>query len=269
MKVAFRRPSTAEPSPLGDGEAVKLPIYPFIMLVKDFGLDTSWLALICAGLRWFPLISAGSRRGQCILRHAQAPPACAGLQREQQFWRDHLLANACTPNIVRVHTFGGIVFLLWSNEISTFFDLLMDQGAHLGTVHAFDLVFGASCFCIGLTKYQHFWFLHRFVCCIGRPFDHHSWALRNRSQIENVEIAQGFSYVFDTTSNHIEWLLPTNKNSWAIRNHQQIENYRNYTRFFILFSNHIEWILRTLKNSWAFWNHRHIGKCQYFIRPME
>ena len=124
-------------------------------------------------------------------------------------------------------------------------------------------------FCIGLMKYQQFWFFDHFVCCIGRPFDLHSWALRNHSQIENVKTAQCFSYVFETISNHIEWMLPTNKNSWAILNHEQIENCWNYTRFFILFSNHIEWILCTLKNSWALWNHRHIGKCQYFITPMQ
>ena len=124
-------------------------------------------------------------------------------------------------------------------------------------------------FCIGLVKYQQFWFFDRFVCCIGRPFDLHSWALRNHSEIENVKTAQCFSYVFETRSTHIEWMLPTNKNSWAIWNHEQIENCWNYTRFFILFSNHIEWILRTLKNSLAFWNHPHIGKCKYFIRPMQ
>ena len=64
-------------------------------------------------------------------------------------------------------------------------------------------------FCIGLTKYQQFWFFDRFVCCIGRPFDLHSWALRNHSQIENVKTAQCFSYVFETRSNHIESIVVT------------------------------------------------------------
>ena len=79
-------------------------------------------------------------------------------------------------------------------------------------------------FCIGLVKYQQFWFFDRFVCCIGRPFDHYSWALRNHSQIENVKTAQCFSYVFDTISNHIEWMLPTTNKSWACWTHRQIEN---------------------------------------------
>ena len=64
----------------------------------------------------------------------------------QQFWRDLHLASACKPKIVRVHTFGGIVFLLWSNEISTFFDLLIDQGALFVRVHALGSIFGESCF---------------------------------------------------------------------------------------------------------------------------
>ena len=37
-------------------------------------------------------------------------PPCAGLQREQQFWRDPPQASARGPRIDRVHTFGGIVF---------------------------------------------------------------------------------------------------------------------------------------------------------------
>ena len=137
----------------------------------------------------------------------------------QQIWRDLPQASACGPKIDRVHTFWRIVFLLWSNEISTFFVLLMHQGAHIVAGHAFGFIFGELVFCVGLTKYQQFWFVNGFVCCIGRPFDHHSWALRNHSQIENAEIAQGFSYLFDTRANQIEWMLPTNKNCWAIRNH--------------------------------------------------
>ena len=130
--------------------------------------------------------------------------------------------------------------------------------------------FSESClFCVGLTKYQQFWFVNGFVCCIGRPLDDQSWALWNHRQIENVKIAQGFSLFLGTRSNHIEWSLPTMKHSWAFWNHRTIENYWNYTRFFILFSNHIEWVLRTLENSWALWNHRHVGKCQYFITPMQ
>ena len=54
--------------------------------------------------------------------------------------------SACKPKIVRVHTFWKIEFLLLSNEISTFFDLLMDQGAHFVTVHAFGSIFGESHF---------------------------------------------------------------------------------------------------------------------------
>ena len=180
-----------------------------------------------------------------------------------------LLANACKPNIFRVHTFWRIVFLFRSNEISTFLIFrLIRAPIWLGCMLWVRLL-ESRFFCFGLMKYQQFWFFDGFVCCIGRPFNHHSWAFWNHQQIENIEIAQGFSYFFDTRSNYIEWLLPTNKNFWAIRNHQQIENYWNYTRFFILLSNHIGWILRTLKNSWAFWNHRHIGKCKYFIRPMQ
>ena len=35
------------------------------------------------------------------------------------FPRDLHLAIACKPKIIRVHTFWGMFFLLWSNEIST------------------------------------------------------------------------------------------------------------------------------------------------------
>ena len=36
----------------------------------------------------------------------------AGLQREQHFWRDHVLASACELIIVRVHTFYNIDFCI-------------------------------------------------------------------------------------------------------------------------------------------------------------
>ena len=124
-------------------------------------------------------------------------------------------------------------------------------------------------FCFGLTKYQQFWFFERFVSCIGRPFDHNSWALQNHRQIENVEITQGFLYFFDTRPNHIEWIVLTIKISWAIRNHRQIEKCWNYTRIFILFWTRIEWMLPTLENSWPRRNHRLIRKSLYFIRPMQ
>ena len=140
----------------------------------------------------------------------------------QQFSRDLHLAIACKPKIIRVHTFWGMFFLLWSNEISTFFDLLMDQGAHFVTVHAFGSIFGESFFWVGLTKYKQIWFFDRFVCCIGRPFNHHSWAFWNHQPIENIEIAQGFSYFSETRPNHIECMLPTIGHSWAFRNHRQI-----------------------------------------------
>ena len=179
----------------------------------------------------------------------------------QQIWRDLPQASACGPKIDRVHTFWRIVFLLWSNEISTFFVLLMHQGAHIVAGHAFGFIFGELVFCVGLTKYQQFWFFNGFVCCIGRPLDDQSWALWNHRQIENVKIAQGFSLFLGTRSNHIEWSLPTMKHSWAFWNHRTIENYWNYTRFFIYFSNHIGRILRTLQNSWPPWNHRKVDKC--------
>ena len=35
----------------GDGEAVKVTIYPSVMLVKDFGLDAACLSLISADSR--------------------------------------------------------------------------------------------------------------------------------------------------------------------------------------------------------------------------
>jgi len=74
----------------------------------------------------------------------------------QQFWRDPLQASARGPKLDRVHTFWRIVFLLWSNEISTFFVLLMHQGAHVVAEHAFGLIFGELVFSVGLTKYQQF-----------------------------------------------------------------------------------------------------------------
>ena len=49
----------------------------------------------------------------------------AGLQREQHFWWDHVLASACELIIVRVHTFYRIIFLHWSNEILTFVNVSM------------------------------------------------------------------------------------------------------------------------------------------------
>ena len=176
----------------------------------------------------------------------------------QQFWRDLHLASACKPKIVRVHTFGGIVFLLWSNEISTFLICRLIRAPCLSGCMLWVRFSESRVFCIGLMKYQQFWFFDGFVRCIGRPFDYQSWALRIIAKLENVEITQGFSYFLETRSNHIKWMLPTIKNSWAIRNHQQIENCWFYTRFFIFVSNHIEWILLTLKNSWALWNHRDI-----------
>ena len=82
---------------------------------------------------------------------------------------------------------------------------------------------------------QQFWFVDWFVWCISRPFDDNSRSLRNHIQIENVEIAQCFSYFFDIRSNHIECVLPTNKNSWACWTHRQIEKCWNYTMFFMFF----------------------------------
>ena len=100
--------------------------------------DFCWLALTCADLRWLPLTSAGAVRWWTL-------PLLKPML-FQHFSRDLHLAIACKPTIVRVHTFWKIVFLLWSNEISTFFDLLMDQGAHFVTVHAFGSIFGESHF---------------------------------------------------------------------------------------------------------------------------
>ena len=187
----------------------------------------------------------------------------------QQFWRDLHLASACKPKIVRVHTLGGIVFLLWSNEISTFLICRLIRAPCLSGCMLWVRFSESRVFCIGLMKYQQFWFFDGFVRCIGRPFDQHFWALLNHKQIENVEIAQGFSYFLNTRSNHSEWMLLPIGHSWAFRNHRQIENFQNYTRFFIFVLNRIEWILRTWENFQALWKHRQIEKCQYFIRPMQ
>ena len=140
----------------------------------------------------------------------------------QQFWRDLHLASACKPKIVRVHTFWRIVFLLRSNEISTFLICrLIRAPIWLGCM--LWVRFSENrFFCIGPMKYQHFWLFDGFVCCIGRPFNHHSWAFWNHQQIENIASAQCFSYFSDTRSNHIEWMLPTIDHSWAFRNHRQI-----------------------------------------------
>ena len=54
--------------------------------------------------------------------------------------------RACKPKIVRVHTFWEVVFLCWSNAISTFFILSIDQGAHFVAVHVFGSIFGESFF---------------------------------------------------------------------------------------------------------------------------
>ena len=81
-----------------------------------------------------------------ILPNFPAQPIVIKPMLFQQFWRDPLWQLHVSPTCVRVHTFWGIVFLFWSNEISTFFDLLMDQGAHFVTVHAFGSIFGESHF---------------------------------------------------------------------------------------------------------------------------
>ena len=179
----------------------------------------------------------------------------------QQFWRDLHLACACKPKIVRVQFFCVIVFLLRSNEISTFSIFRWLKVPILSGVDALGSIFGESFFCFGLMKYQQFSFFDGFVCCIGRPFNNHSWAFWNHQQFGNVESAQGFSYFLDARPNHIEWTLPTIEYSWAIRNHQQIGNCWNYTRFFTFFWKHIAWMLPTLQTSWTSWNHRNIEKC--------
>ena len=56
------------------------------------------------------------------LRPLQRSPTTISLRTAAtpHFPRDLHLAIACKPKIIRVHTFWGMFFLLWSNEISTF-----------------------------------------------------------------------------------------------------------------------------------------------------
>ena len=139
------------------------------------------------------------------------------------------------PKIVRVHTFGRVVFLRWSNEISTFFIFRWIRAPILSGCMLWVPFSESRVFSIGLTKYKEFWCFDGFVCCIGRPFDHHFWAFWNHRKLKNVKIAQGFSYFLDTRANHIEQCLLTIHNSWALWSHRQIAKCWNYTRFFILF----------------------------------
>ena len=162
-------------------------------------------------------------------------------------------------HFVRLHAsgliFGESRFLLLSNEISTFLIFRLIRAPCLSGCMLWVRFSESRVFCIGLMKYQQFWFFDGFVRCIGRPFDQHFWAVLNHKQNENVEIAQGFSYFLNTRSNHSEWMLLPIGHSWAFRNHRQIENFQNYTRFFIFFLNRIEWILRTWENFQALWKH--------------
>ena len=146
----------------------------------------------------------------------------------------------------------------------------MNQGFHFVSVQALGSIFGESRFLLWSNEILIISIFYCFVCCIGLPFDHNSWALRNHRQIENVEITQGFSYFFDTRSKHIELMMLTIQNTWAIWNHRQIVKCCNYTRiFFVFFWIRIGLILFTLENSRPRWNHRLVRKSSYFIRSMQ
>ena len=145
----------------------------------------------------------------------------------------------------------------------------MNQGFHFVSVQALGSIFGESRFLLWSNEISIILILVLFVCCIGLPFDHNSWALQNHRQIENVAITHGFTYFFDTRSKHIELVLLTIKNLWAIWSHRQIETYWKYTRIFIFSWIRIGWILFTLENFWPRWNHWLVRKSSYFIRQMQ
>ena len=106
---------------LGRRPGVQGSYISFFSIVKDIGLDAAWFPLVCADLR----------RGQTILRSrkvVKAPPACAGLQREH--------AQDCSES----NNSGGTTF--WQT--------------HVRPTLSGCILLGASFFCFGLMKYQHF-----------------------------------------------------------------------------------------------------------------